>query len=34
VFFDFKAKQNMVEADCEALIEGLTNDDFKAKFGI
>ena len=34
VFFDFEAKQNMVEADCVALIEGLTNDDFKAKFGI
>lgn len=33
-FFDFEAKQNMVEADCVALIEGLTNDDFKAKFGI
>ena len=34
VFFDFEAKQNMVEADCVALIEGLTNDDLKAKFGI
>ena len=34
VFFDFEAKQNMVEADCVAFIEGLNNDDFKAKFGI
>ena len=34
VFFDFDARQNMVEADCVALIDGLTNDDFKAKFGI
>ena len=34
VFFDFEARQNMVEADCVALIDGLTNDDFKAKFGI
>lgn len=34
VFFDFEAHQNMIEADCVALIEGLTNDDFKAKFGI
>ena len=33
-FFDFEASQNMAEADCVALIEGLTNDDFKAKFGI
>ena len=34
VFFDFEALQNMVEADCVALIEGLSSDDFKAKFGI
>ena len=34
VFFDFEARQNMVEADCVAFIEGLNNDDFKAKFGI
>ena len=34
VFFDFEAKQNMVEADCVALIDGLSSDDFKAKFGI
>ena len=34
VFFDFEARQNMVEADCVELIDGLTNDDFKAKFGI
>ena len=34
VFFDFEAKQNMVEDDCVALIEGLTNDDLKAKFWI
>ena len=34
VFFDFEAKQNMVEDDCVALIEGLSSDDFKAKFGI
>ena len=33
-FFDFEALQNMVEADCVALIEGLSSDDFKAKFGI
>ena len=33
-FFDFEAKQNMVEADCVAFIEGLTSDDLKAKFGI
>ena len=34
VFFDFEAKQNMVEVDCVALIGGLSSDDFKAKFGI
>ena len=34
VFFDFEARQNMAEADCVALIEGLTNNDFKAKFAI
>ena len=34
VFFDFEARQNMVEADCVELIDRLTNDDFKAKFGI
>ena len=34
VFFDFEALQNMVEADCVALMEGLSSDDFKAKFGI
>ena len=34
VFFDFEAKQNMAEADCVALIEGLSSDDLKAKFGI
>lgn len=34
VFFDFEAKQNMVEADCVALIEGLSDDELKAKFGI
>ena len=34
VFFDFDAKQNMAEADCVALIDGLSSDDFKAKFGI
>ena len=33
-FFDFEAKQNMVEADCVALIEGLTSNELKAKFGI
>ena len=34
VFFDFEARQNMVEADCVEMIDGLANDDFKAKFGI
>ena len=34
MFFDFEAKQNMAEADCVALIEGLSSDDLKAKFGI
>ena len=34
VFFDFEARQNMVEADCVALIGVLSSDDFKAKFGI